>query len=90
MSASTSNSIEPPKDGSLIFATGNLMYEVTADEWEMDSPTVGISAEHFADAIYWDADAQLWLWASNRMSVMQCFSDRICFHWWTALEQEAA
>ena len=78
--------MNPPQDGTVIWATGNIMYEVKANEDEWDSPTIGTGAEYFEAAIFWCSKAQLWLWFNNRMSVRQCLSDEIYFHWWTALE----
>ena len=79
-------SIDPPRDGTVIFATGNVIYDVAANEDDPDCMTIGKSAEHFEASIFWDVNAQEWLQASNRMAVRQCFTDEIYFHWWTALE----
>ena len=90
MSANTDtevcHSVEPPRDGTVIFATGNVMYQVPANEDELDSPAIGIGADHFEAEIFWDENSQEWLSAANRLTVRQCYSDEIYFHWWTALE----
>ena len=78
--------MNPPKDGTLIFATGNIICEICANEFEMDAPAIGVLAEPFYGAMYWDFYTQLWLWHGNGLSVKLCISDEIYFHWWTALE----
>ncbi len=73
--------VDPPCDGTVIFATGNVVYRESISEDDADGCLTGV--EGFSGLMFFDAEAGEWLWVESRMTVRQEYRDALFFHWWT-------